>query len=154
MEQNKKDSRNVKHYLQKIDQFMERSSAKGLLEEMNSFFHKHSNSIFSSFPVDMYETANELVIKAELPGVKKEQIFIDTHGTHVKISVHHDETVEEEEDLSSNFHRKERASSYSERLIKVPYLVDKKDTKASFQNGILEIRTPKRSFPNETIDIQ
>jgi HSP20 family protein len=153
MDQPKKDSRNLKNYLQKVDQFMEKSSVKNLLEEMNAFFHKHSNSIFSSFPIDMYETANELVIKAELPGIRKDQIFIDTHGTHIKISVLHDEIMEEENGVP-NFYRKERSSSYSERLVKVPYLVDKKDTRASFQNGVLEIRAPKRTFPNETIDIQ
>ncbi|GGE59330.1 Hsp20/alpha crystallin family protein [Priestia taiwanensis] len=152
MEENKKDTRNFKNYLQKVDQFMEKGTVRNFLEEMNAFFHKHSNSIFSSFPVDMYETENELVIKAELPGIHKEQIFIDTLGTHVKISIRYDSTFEEENTLS-NYHRKERSSSYSERLIKVPYLVDKKNSKASFQNGILEIRAPKQAFPNETIEI-
>ena len=80
-----------------------------LMKSMNDFFHqkpvrKLLDSIDDFFdhpfpmlqiPVDMYETENELVIKADLPGIKREQISIEFIGNQLIISINHTEQLEE-----------------------------------------------------------
>src|SRR5689334_5581641 len=75
----------VKGYLQKIDDYFEKAPFKGFLQEMDSFFHKHN--VFQSIPVDLYETATEVVVQAELPGVHKNQIMVDVQDTFIKIEI-------------------------------------------------------------------
>lgn len=76
---------------------------------------------------------------AELPGIQKEQIQIEIQSEYLKVSVK-EEILEEEEQTSHNYYRRERSISEASRLIKLPYSINKKAAKASYQNGVLEIR--------------
>ncbi len=152
MEKNHKEpSQKVKGYLQKIDDYFERSPFKGFLQEVDTLFHKHS--IFHSFPVNMYETDKEIFVQAELPGIAKEQITIDVQDTFIRIAVDSDSTLETES-TEHHFYRKERATGRSERVIKTPCELIKKQAKATFQNGILELSIPKKPYEKQIIDIQ
>lgn len=89
---------------------------------------------------------------AELPGIQKEQIQIEIQSEYLKVSVK-EEILEEEEQTSHNYYRRERSISEASRLIKLPYSINKKATKASYQNGVLEIRAPKLPQQHDILSI-
>ncbi|MFX3630006.1 MAG: Hsp20/alpha crystallin family protein [Ectobacillus sp.] len=141
----------LKSYLKQIDEFFEQTPLRGLISEMNHFFQKGNRLL--TFPVDLYETGNELVIKAELPGISKNQISVEIQGEYLRISVKED-ILEEEQNESNSYYRKERSLSESSRIIKLPYPIQRKQAKASHKDGVLEIRAPKMPRKNDILTIE
>ncbi|MCI0764441.1 Hsp20/alpha crystallin family protein [Bacillus sp. TL12] len=154
MSDEKKDSSSrppIRSYLKQIDDFFEQTPLRDVIADMNHFFQKGNRLL--TFPVDLYEAGDELVIKAELPGVQKEQIQIEIQSEYLKISVTEDITEEIQDEVSHNYYRRERSMSGASRMIKLPYLIKKKGAKASYQNGILEIRAPKIPQQHDILSI-
>ncbi len=91
--------------------------------------------------VDVYQTEQEVVVKAELPGVAKEDIEIVAEDGHLTLrgQVKREEEVEEE-----GYHRRERMYGQFERLIHLPAEIDEQKVTAKYENGVLEIRAPKK----------
>ncbi|CAI8906128.1 MULTISPECIES: Hsp20/alpha crystallin family protein [Bacillus] len=141
----------IRSYLKQIDDFFEQTPLRDVIADMNHFFQKGNRLL--TFPVDLYETGEELVIKAELPGVQKEQIQIEIQSEYLKISVTEEIMEETKDEVSHNYYRRERSMSGASRMIKLPYLIKKKSTKASYQNGILEIRAPKLPQQHDILSI-
>ncbi len=96
--------------------------------------------------VDVYETDKEIVVKAELPGVKKEnvEVSIRDNALHIK-----GEKREEKEEKTETYHRVERAYGKFERVIGLPADVKVEEAKAEFKDGVLEIRIPKSETAKE-----
>ncbi len=93
------------------------------------------------FPiVDIYEDGENIILKAELPGVKKEDISVNITGDTITIS---GKKEEEKEVKEKNYYRKERKSGSFTRSFTLPCEIDKENVKATFKNGILEIVLPK-----------
>ncbi|MBY0595180.1 Hsp20/alpha crystallin family protein [Bacillus bingmayongensis] len=154
MSDEKKDSSSrppIRSYLKQIDDFFEQTPLRDVIADMNHFFQKGNRLL--TFPVDLYEAGEELVIKAELPGVQKEQIQIEIQSEYLKISVTEDIVEETKGEVSHNYYRRERSMSGASRMIKLPYLIRKKGAKASYQNGILEIRAPKLPQQHDILSI-
>ncbi|PFK32382.1 molecular chaperone Hsp20 [Bacillus cereus] len=154
MSDEKKDSSSrppIRSYLKQIDDFFEQTPLRDVIADMNHFFQKGNRLL--TFPVDLYETGDELVIKAELPGVQKEQIQIEIQSEYLKISVTEDIVEEAIDEGAHNYYRRERSMSGASRMIKLPYLIKKKSAKASYQNGILEIRAPKLPQQHDILSI-
>ncbi|NUC18507.1 Hsp20/alpha crystallin family protein [Bacillus mycoides] len=135
-----------------MDDFFEQTPLRGVIADLNHFFQKGNRLL--TFPVDLYEVGDELVVTAELPGIQKEQIQIEIQSEYLKVSVKEDILEEtEEEQTSHNYYRRERSISEASRIIKLPYLINKKATKASYQNGVLEIRAPKLPQQHDILSI-
>lgn len=90
--------------------------------------------------VDVYEDKDEVVTKAELPGLTKDQISvsISDHLLTIKGEKKKEEDIEEE-----NYRYSERAYGSFARTIELPAEVQADKAKASFKDGVLEIRVPK-----------
>ncbi|MGC4378399.1 Hsp20/alpha crystallin family protein [Fictibacillus sp. Mic-4] len=115
---------------------------------------KEFNHIFSDFPslfetehhvggirVDVHETANEVVATCDIPGLeKKEDVTIDIENNMLTISgsIHKSHEINEE-----NMHRKERYVGRFHRSITLPGPVSHEGVKATYKNGVLEVRMPK-----------
>ncbi|CAG9613693.1 hypothetical protein BACCIP111899_02912 [Bacillus rhizoplanae] len=140
-----------RNYLKQIDDFFEQTPLRDVIADMNHFFQKGNRLL--TFPVDLFEVGEDLVIKAELPGVQKQQIQIEIQGEYLKISVKEDILGEEIKE-SHNYYRRERAMSEASRMIKLPYTINKKQAKASYQDGILEIRAPKLPQQHDILSIE
>ncbi|MGG0454788.1 Hsp20/alpha crystallin family protein [Bacillus mycoides] len=154
MSEEKKDSSRppVRNYLKQIDDFFEQTPLRGVIADLNHFFQKGNRLL--TFPVDLYEVGDELVVTAELPGIQKEQIQIEIQSEYLKVSVKEDILEEtEEEQTSHNYYRRERSISEASRIIKLPYLINKKTAKASYQNGVLEIHAPKLPQQHDILSI-
>ncbi|MBO9129333.1 Hsp20/alpha crystallin family protein [Bacillus sp. 165] len=140
----------IRGYLKQIDEFFEQTPLRGIIEEMNHFFQKGNRLV--TFPVDLYESGDDLVVKAELPGISKNQIAIEIQGEYVRIAVMY-EVLEEEENEADNYYRRERSMSESSRTIKLPYTINKKLAKANYRDGVLEIRAPKKPYKKDILII-
>ncbi len=93
-----------------------------------------------STSVDMFEEGNDLIIKAEIPGMKKEEISIDFAGDIVTIS---GEKKTEEKTERKDYYRVERSFGSFSRRLQLPMEVQIDKATASFKDGVLEIRMPK-----------
>jgi HSP20 family protein len=93
-------------------------------------------------PVDIYEGANhEMVIKAELPDIRREDIDIRVEDNTLTISGEKklDETVKQDQ-----FHRIERLYGSFSRSFSLPAAIDTEKVNAEYKNGVLTIRLPMR----------
>ncbi|PFJ14192.1 molecular chaperone Hsp20 [Bacillus cereus] len=141
----------VRNYLKQIDDFFEQTPLRSVIADLNHFFQKGNRLL--TFPVDLYEVDDELVVKAELPGIQKEQIQIEMQSEYLKVFVKEDILEETEDQTSHNYYRRERSISEASRIIKLPYLINKKAAKASYENGVLEIRAPKLPQQHDILSI-
>ncbi len=96
--------------------------------------------------VDVYETDQELVVKAELPGVKKENVEVSIRDNTLYIR---GEKKEEKEEKTEAYHRVERVYGRFERVLPLPTDVKVESAKAEFKDGVLEIRIPKAEGAKE-----
>jgi HSP20 family protein len=94
--------------------------------------------------VDVYEKNGDLVIKAELPGVRKEDIKLEIEGGDLVVR---GERKAESEVREDNYYRIERTYGTFYRRLPIPFDAKPDQIKASYNDGILEIRVPK---PPET----
>jgi HSP20 family protein len=91
-------------------------------------------------PVDILEDHNEIVVKAELPGIKQEDIDIELTGDTLTIK---GERKFEDTQRKDNYVRVERAYGNFQRSFTIGVPVQNNAVKASYKDGILEIRLPK-----------
>jgi HSP20 family protein len=95
-----------------------------------------------SFPdVDIFEDDNEVVLKAELPGVSKEDLEVDVTEDAITIS---GEKKKEEKVERKDYYRLERSFGSFSRSFSLPAGVQSSDARASFKDGVLEIKVPKK----------
>ncbi len=90
--------------------------------------------------VDVYENDDALVVKAELPGVDKDQISVNVEG---RILTLRGERKTENEAKEENYYRRERTYGHFERSFTLPAEVDPESTKAEYKDGVLKIEVPK-----------
>jgi HSP20 family protein len=90
--------------------------------------------------VDMYQTDNEVVVKAALPGIKADEVQINVTGEVLTIK---GETKQENETKEKAYHLREQRWGAFERSIVLPTEVVADKAKADFENGILTITLPK-----------
>ncbi len=91
--------------------------------------------------VDIYETDNEYVVYADLPGVKKEEISIELKDNTLTLR---GEKKFEEKVERDNYLRVERSYGTFVRSFTVPHGVEADKIKARFKDGVLELTIPKR----------
>jgi HSP20 family protein len=90
--------------------------------------------------VDIAETENEFIIKAEIPEVKKEEVKISVDNGVLSIR---GERKQEKEEKGKKFHRIERYYGSFTRSFTLPDNVDETKIEASFKDGMLNIQIPK-----------
>jgi HSP20 family protein len=92
-------------------------------------------------PVDIYETDNELVLKAELPGIKPENVDIRIENNTLSLK---GERKFEEESKKDNFHRMERSYGTFIRSFTLPRTVEQDKVVAEYKDGVLSVTLPKK----------
>jgi HSP20 family protein len=97
-------------------------------------------STLSSPAIDMYQTNNEVVVKAALPGFKADEVQINVTGDILTLR---GEVKQEEEKKDRSWHIREHRWSSFERSVRLPTGVISDKAQADFQNGILTITLPK-----------
>jgi HSP20 family protein len=95
---------------------------------------------WSAPAIDMYQTDDEIVVKASLPGVKADEVQINITGEILTLK---GETRQVEEKKDKAWHMREQRWGAFERAIALPTEVVADKAKAEFENGILTITLPK-----------
>ncbi|MEM0201566.1 MAG: Hsp20/alpha crystallin family protein [Candidatus Micrarchaeaceae archaeon] len=101
--------------------------------------------------IDMIDKGNELVIKADLPGVNKNDVKVNVEKESVTISA---QTSKEKEETGKNYYYSERSASGYYRRIPLPAAVDPDKAKATFKDGLLEMVLPKAPGESKEIKIE
>ena len=117
-----------------------------LQSEMNRLFNTAFDG--SSGPVsrrwvpamDLVESGDHFVLRADLPGMSEEDIEIELEDGTLTVS---GERKAEHEERGEGFHRVERSFGAFSRSLSLPKGVDADAVAASFDRGVLEIRIPK-----------
>jgi HSP20 family protein len=90
--------------------------------------------------IDIYEEGNDVIVKAELPGMKKEDIDISLSEDTITLS---GEKKAEHKIEKRGFYRYESSYGSFCRSMTLPSDVQPEKVKAEFKNGVLEVRMPK-----------
>ncbi|MFZ5799180.1 MAG: Hsp20/alpha crystallin family protein [Desulfobulbaceae bacterium] len=90
--------------------------------------------------VDIFEEGGDMVVKAELPGISKENLNVTITENTLTIT---GEKKQEEKVEKKNYHRIERSYGSFTRSFRLPDNVNSDKAKASFKDGVLEVRVPK-----------
>jgi HSP20 family protein len=90
--------------------------------------------------LDVFEDKDDIVVKGDLPGMTKDDIQVDLFGNRLTIK---GEKKKEEEVKRENYYRSERSYGSFTRTLELPVEVKTDAAKASFKDGVLEIRLPK-----------
>jgi HSP20 family protein len=122
---------------------------------MNRLFEGDGNETPRAWApaVDVAETDKEIVLHAELPGMKKEEIDIQLTGDTLTLR---GERRRQEAQRGENFHRIERQYGAWQRIFQIEAPIDTQGVAASYENGVLTVRLPKqaaaqpRQIPIET----
>jgi len=91
-------------------------------------------------PVDILESRDSYLIRAELPGMKKEEISVEFKDGSLTLS---GEKKFEEPADGVTYHRSERASGKFARSFHLPQTIKQDAINATFRDGILEVHVPK-----------
>lgn len=130
----------------KYDPFRE---LRSLQDEMNRLFlsnySRGSEEGFTSGAwspkVDIFENKENLVIEAELPGMKREDVDVSIENNVLTL---HGERKFEKKDDGDNYHRVERSYGSFTRSFTLPQTVTAEGATADFKNGILRVQLLKR----------
>ena len=90
--------------------------------------------------IEVYEEKDDVVVKAEIPGMKKENLEINLSDSHLIIK---GEKKQEEEVKKKGYYYSERSYGSFMRSIDLPNEVRSEKATANFKDGVLEVRLPK-----------
>ncbi|WP_027307792.1 Hsp20/alpha crystallin family protein [Caloramator sp. ALD01] len=121
-------------YLKPIEPFRE---MERLRRQMDSLF---SFEDFERPRIDVIETENEVKVKAEIPGISKDDLDIVVYDEEVRIS---GEFKKSDEYKDENLRRVERYYGSFSRVVPLPAEVKAEEAKAEYKDGILTLTIPK-----------
>jgi HSP20 family protein len=92
-------------------------------------------------PLDVAETADQVVVKAEIPGMEPKDISITLSGELLTLK---GEKKSEREEKKENYHLVERSYGSFSRSVRLPVAVDVDKIEAKYDKGVLTITCPKK----------
>ncbi len=126
---------------------------KTINDEISTILNRNFDSMFPEFimnddlsekiamPVEIHEKENEYDVKAELPGVKKEDLEVEIDKNCLTLNA---KRHEERKEDTKGFRKSEFKYGEFSRTIYFPEEINVEETKASLNDGILCIRAPKK----------
>lgn len=109
-------------------------------QEFEKEFDKQMGGMNKQLPIDVRETEENVIVKADLPGVDKDSISITSTDQHLEIEARDEHEVAEE---GQNYFKQERQSKHYHRQISLPTLVEPDSAEATYQNGVLTVSLAK-----------
>ena len=94
--------------------------------------------------VDIRETENELIVKADVPDMKFEDI--DVRMENGTLTLKGERKFESDKKEEGGWHRVERSFGSFERVFTLPDSVNPEDVKAEYKNGVLTVTLPKKEI--------
>ena len=121
-------------------------NVRSLQGEINRLFDRDmddSTGQLTQWPmrVDIREDENQIVVKADVPGMEQKDISVNVDNGMLTIS---GERKFSDEEHKEQYHRVERAYGRFSRSFQMPNTTDPENISASYKNGVLEVTLPKR----------
>ncbi len=91
-------------------------------------------------PVDVQETDDEVVVRADMPGVETDRIHVRADTDRLEIAADDEQEVVEEQ---ANYTRRERSTRRFQRTVRLPAPVDPDSAEASYEDGVLTVTLQK-----------
>lgn len=104
--------------------------------------------------VDMYETDRDVVVVAEVPGLRADELNVNVRHNVLTIA---GRTSEQKEEQGAQFYRRERRWGSFHRSFQLPAEVDAERARAEYRHGVLEVRLPKvedAGFKNVRVEVK
>ena len=129
---------------------------KTVNDEISSILNRNFGSLYPEYgfgedtdklmmPVEIKEKDDRFEIKAELPGVKKEDLDIDMDKSHITINAKKEEDIEEN---TKTYKKSEFQYGEFSRTVYFSEEIDTENTKAKLEHGVLRIEAPKMKKEN------
>ena len=93
-----------------------------------------------AIPVDMYETKDDLVVSAQIPGIKPEHVQVTVTGDALSIK---GETTSDSKVDEAGYFRRERQYGSFDRTLSLPVPIQADKAEARFADGVLTLTLPK-----------
>lgn len=127
------------------------SFLKSVNDEISSILSRNFDNLYPDYryaddadklimPVEIREREDHFEIKAELPGVKKEDLDIDMDKSYITINA---KKVEEKEENTKAYKKSEFQYGEFSRTVYFSEDIDTENTKAKLEHGVLKINAPK-----------
>ncbi|MBF0626390.1 MAG: Hsp20/alpha crystallin family protein [Magnetococcales bacterium] len=121
-------------------------NVRALQNEINRLFERDvdgDSSMLASWPlrVDILETEEQVVIRADVPGMEQKDIKVNVDNGRLSIS---GERNFADEERREDYHRVERAYGRFSRTFQLPGTTHVEGIQAKYANGVLEVTLPKR----------
>jgi HSP20 family molecular chaperone IbpA len=100
-----------------------------------------SDQVNSPSGIDIYETENAVIVEAQIPGIKEENVEVNIEGNVLTINAHQEET-EEQKNKKKTVYKSTRQTSFNYST-NLPRIVDSSKTEAELEEGVLKITIPK-----------
>jgi HSP20 family protein len=95
-----------------------------------------------TFPaVNLWEDGDSVLLEAEVPGLKSENLTISVVGSELTLQGSRDDAAQE----GTSFHRRERAAGPFTRVVRLPYAIDSANVQAELYDGVLKVTLPKHA---------
>jgi HSP20 family protein len=127
----------------KSDPFLDIVNVRDTMDRMLDNYFGRSPVAFEGYGVvdlDLYQTENDVVIEASIPGINPDDINISVAGEVLTIK---GEVKQEKETKEADYHIKERRYGSFSRSITLPTQINAEKAAADFKNGILKLTLPK-----------
>jgi HSP20 family protein len=131
------------------------SGMTGLKQDMDRVFDRFFESRWEELPalgdwmpkVDVSETKDSVVVKAEIPGMEAKDIQVSLQENVLTIT---GEKKQEKEEKDERYHRVERTYGSFTRSMRLPAGVEAGKVNAAFKNGVLTVTLPKNAAAKAT----
>jgi len=119
------------------------------IEQIFDQLTQFGGSMTTKVPVDVIETSDELIVQADLPGRDPDAIDVQLRDNR-RLSIEAGPPLRE---LEGNHVRRERTDRGINRTVRLPSIVQRDDTEASYDRGVLTVRLAKPTGEDEGTDI-
>lgn len=121
------------------DPFHEASTLQRSINRLFDESFRRDGPLAGTFPVDIYETADELVVQAEVPGTRQEDVAVQVQGTQLTIRTQRRHEVPQ----GASWLRQETAEGESLRSFNLGLPIRSESIVADYRDGILTVHLPK-----------
>jgi len=124
-----------------MDRFLEDFIGRNWLRPFGAWGRPLTTELAPLLPkVDVLDRDDEVVVRAEVPGMEKDELDISISGNMLTLK---GETRREEKEEKGDFYRCEMSRGAFARTLLLPAEVDEDKAKASLRDGVLELKLPK-----------
>ena len=138
---------------------MRRDHIDDMFDRMQNLFDEFSEkgremtsvTGFGGVPIDIQEDNGHIIVKADLPGVTKEDISLKADSDSLEISAEASHEMKEE---NEKYYKRERHSRSFRRSVRWPKSIDAETVEASYDDGVLTVKAEKSESDGHDIEIE